>query len=128
MLTFNHAATKMYWEAQRLGNPRREEAIQKVREGIACFDSVMDAIRDAEHWINCYTRSDFMAAHFYELVRSEALKLLLGAAFGRCHTCHHWRADKCGNRSLDAAKQTVFDEAGHDGTCGYYYPGTPASD
>lgn len=126
MLMFNLDALKKYHEAQILGNSQRDAAIQKVREGIACFASLIDAVRDADAAIARYTRSDFPLAHFYEVVRAEALNLLLGVEFRQCQTCYHWRVDGCANRSSNSAVQMVFDKAAHGGTCGkYYYPRTP---
>ena len=70
----NVTAIRLYDEAQMLGNRRRDEAMVKVRDGIASFASPEDALLDAEENIARFTKSDFMLAHFYEVVKSEALK------------------------------------------------------
>ena len=75
-MQFNIHALRKYHEAQLLGQSRREEAIQKVREGIACFDSPAAALLDAEENIRRFTKSDFMSAHFYEVVKSEANEII----------------------------------------------------
>jgi len=75
-MEMNMDALRKYHEAQLLGQPRREEAIQKVREGIACFDSLDAALLDAEENIERNTKSDFMVAHFYEVVKSEVLAMM----------------------------------------------------
>ena len=69
----NINALRNYSEAQLLGQPHREKAIQKVRDGIACFESLQDALCDAEENIQRYTKSDFQKANFYEVVRDEVL-------------------------------------------------------
>lgn len=76
MRAMNIEAFSFYHEAQLLGQPRREEAIQKVHEGIACFASLDDALRDAKENIKRYTKSDFPSAHFYEVVMDEIFALL----------------------------------------------------
>lgn len=71
---------KFYGEAQNLGQRRRAEAIQKIHEGIACFDTLAEAKRDAEENIRQFTKSDFVMAHFYELVKKEASLLMRNEA------------------------------------------------
>lgn len=68
-------ALRCYNEAQLLGNSKREAAIMKVLEGIACFESLDVALQDAKENIQRFTKSDFMSAHFYELVKAEVLRL-----------------------------------------------------
>ena len=63
-----------FLEAQLLGQPQREKAIQKVRDGIACFASLDNALRYAEEGIERNTRSNFQSALFYEVVRTEVLR------------------------------------------------------
>ena len=73
------SALRNYHDAQLLGQPQREKAIQKVRDGIACFASLEDALRDAEENIKRYTRSNFQNAHFYEVVRTEVKSAMQAA-------------------------------------------------
>ena len=42
----------------------------------ACFDSLDSALLDAEENIRRTTKSDFMVAHFYEVVKSEVLTMM----------------------------------------------------
>jgi hypothetical protein len=72
------AALQKYHEAQILGHSLREEAIAKVREGIACFASLDLALKNAEGAIQLCTTSDLVAANFYEVVRSEVRAMMSG--------------------------------------------------
>lgn len=73
--SINFEAIEKYNQAMLLGNKQRDKAIDKVKEGIACFDSLDDALADAEYHIQRYTKSDFMMARFYDVVVAEIRKL-----------------------------------------------------
>lgn len=72
----NLHALQKYQEAKILGNKHRKKAIQKVRDGIACFDTLDEALNDAKENIKRYSTNDFTEAHFYEVVKAEVLKLI----------------------------------------------------
>jgi len=72
-LEVQRKALLWYGDAKRLGNPRRDKALEAIVKGIACFDSLAEAVQDAEENIKRYTCSNFSEAHFYELVKSMAL-------------------------------------------------------
>lgn len=72
-------ARHKYHEAYLIGD-QREEAIKKVREGIACFKSLEEALLDAEENIRLHTKSDFTTARFYEVVKSEVQMMMVAHA------------------------------------------------
>ena len=118
----NVAALEYYRQAQLPGNRQRDAAVAKIHDGIAEFCSLRDALRDAEERIEQYTCSNFQLAHFYELVRSEALRKIYGDSYGICISCHHWRDGGCSNLSSDVTQQLVFSAATAGSSCGNYYP------
>jgi len=118
-----------YSDAKWLGQPKREQAIKVLHKGIACFDSLADAVQDAEENIKRYTCSNFAQAHFYELVRCEALKQVYGDSYSKCKTCGWFPDGKCKNKaSHNEAIQIMFWNATPEFGCKCYYAATPKNE
>ena len=49
----------------------------RIVRGIACFDTLDEALKHAEEKIAEFTRSDLPLAHFYEAVKQDILGLKL---------------------------------------------------
>ena len=95
---------------------------EKILEGISYFSNVDQVVKGAEKLIQEFTRSNFSKAHFYEKVRTLALKIVYGSNFGRCITCS-WYKNKCTNESNDPEIIKIFNRANMTGYgCKYYYP------
>jgi len=79
LVQYRIMALQHYSVAQLVGNTCRDAAIRAIHEGIKCFPTISDAVKDADENIARTTKRDFMAAHFYELVKSEAIKMRGGS-------------------------------------------------
>lgn len=67
----NINAMYIYADAMTLSG---DERTKKIRDGVACFRSLTDALDDAEENIERYSKCDFMAANSYEIIKSEILR------------------------------------------------------